>query len=612
MLSTSQQAPMGNRSTLVTIGKNGELRHLFWPSHNYPQHVRGSLPGILAGRSGNQSFSWMTDDPWIRKQRFLPDSTILETSFARPDGIQVKATDLVLPNKDALVRIFEVANTGNEPSTVSFLYYNDFDIAETPLGDACYYDEKTDSIVSYKRHYWFAYGADKSSSQHQCGVHEEGSDAFVDAKDGQLGGNSLALHAGVKGVNSCLKWDLGDLNSGVREQLVLLMSFGHNKQQALEILEDSRQSSLAEMVNDVNRYCQDWLRRNKAKIVHVLWRELLRRSLLTLQTLVSPDLGGIVAAPTLEPDYRYVWSRDATYVAYALDRCGYTQDAAAFYQWCKEVQQPDGGWAQRYHIEKSPGPSWGEQEDQCATILWGIGQHHSLNKDEEFLADMWPTVKKGVEHLLGKRDSETGLVGPSFDLWEEKQALHTYTNAAAAAALRESARIASTLGYEILSNFWLNEHKNLQSGIIRHLWDAQSGRFLKSIKPHDSSIDTAILGLAYPFRVLEPDDPHIVGSSRQIEGAFTYASEGIGRYPGDTYLGGNPWFITTLWLALYRCQQGHYEKAKTLIEWCVRHVDELQLFSEQVHKDNGEPISASPLAWSHAMFILALLDYQDA
>src|SRR5437879_12364964 len=76
MFSTSQQAPMGNRSTLITIGKNGELRHLFWPSHNYAQHVRGSLPGILAGRNGSEPFTWLTDDPWIRKQRFLHASTM--------------------------------------------------------------------------------------------------------------------------------------------------------------------------------------------------------------------------------------------------------------------------------------------------------------------------------------------------------------------------------------------------------------------------------------------------------------------------------------------------------------------------------------------------------
>jgi GH15 family glucan-1,4-alpha-glucosidase len=280
----------------------------------------------------------LTDDPWTRKQRYLPDSTICETTFTNDrDGFEVKATDFVLPNNDALVRVFEVVNKNLASIDTSFLYYNDFDIAETPIGDACYYDQKSDTIVSYKRNYWFAFGGERRSSAHQCGVHEEGSDAFVDAKDGELWGNSLALYSGTRGVNSCLKWDLGTLNPGVKEQLVLLMCFAHNKQDALFLIDTARKSSLPEMVNDVNIYCQDWLR--KAQVVRVpeAWEDLLRRSLLTLRTLVSPDFGGIVAAPTLEPDYRYVWSRDGTYVAYALDRCGYHKDAEAFYRWCKDL-----------------------------------------------------------------------------------------------------------------------------------------------------------------------------------------------------------------------------------------------------------------------------------
>ncbi|TMI56062.1 hypothetical protein E6H18_08100, partial [Candidatus Bathyarchaeota archaeon] len=170
MLSTSQQAPMGNRSTLITIGKNGELRHLFWPTHNYPQHVRGSLPGIICGKGQNESFSWLTDDPWTRRQRYLPDSTILETTFTdNRNGFEVRATDFVLPSKDALVRVFEIASKNLAPIDTSFLYYNDFDIAETPVGDACYYDQRSDTIVSYKRNYWFAFGGQRRSSAHQCG-----------------------------------------------------------------------------------------------------------------------------------------------------------------------------------------------------------------------------------------------------------------------------------------------------------------------------------------------------------------------------------------------------------------------------------------------------------
>src|SRR5256885_7113124 len=116
MLSTSQQAPMGNRSTLITIGKNGELRHLFWPTHNYPQHVRGSLPGIICGNGQNESFSWLTDDPWTRRQRYLPDSTIHETTFTdNRNGFEVRATDFVLPSKDALVRVFEIASKNLAP-----------------------------------------------------------------------------------------------------------------------------------------------------------------------------------------------------------------------------------------------------------------------------------------------------------------------------------------------------------------------------------------------------------------------------------------------------------------------------------------------------------------
>src|SRR5881396_3680011 len=339
MLSTSQQAPMGNRSTLVTVGKNGELRHLFWPSHNYPQHIHGSLPGILFKVDGKESFTWLTDNPWIRKQRYLPDSTILETVFAHPQGIQVKATDFVLPDRDALARVYEVTNANAGSLDASLLYYNDFDIAETPVGDACYYDDKMDVNLS---------------------------------------GNPLALHSGMMGVNSCLKWDLGSLLQGAKEQLTLLMCFANNRQNAFKIIETTRQDSLAAMVNNVNRYCQDWLRRGRITGVPEQWNDLLRRSLLTIRTLVSQDLGGIVAVDVVNPDYRYVWSRDGTYVAYALDRCGYAEDAEGFYRWCKEVQEPDGGWYQRYHVEKSPGPSWGEQEDQCATILWGMAQHYQL------------------------------------------------------------------------------------------------------------------------------------------------------------------------------------------------------------------------------------------
>lgn len=93
-----------------------------------------------------------------------------------------------------------------------------------------------------------------------------------------------------------------------------------------------------------------------------------------------------------------------------------------------------------------------------------------------------------------------------------------------------------------------------------------------------------------------------------IENSFNYEVGGIGRYSGDTYYGGNPWILSTLWLALYYEKLKDIERMEELIAWVIEHATELGLLSEQVNKSNGSPISAVPLAWSHAFLILAVLD----
>src|SRR5438093_13548455 len=101
------------------------------------------------------------------------------------------------------------------------------------------------------------------------------------------------------------------------------MCFANNRQNAFKIIETTRQDSLAAMVNNVNRYCQDWLRRGRITGVPEQWNDLLRRSLLTIRTLVSQDLGGIVAAPTLDPDYQFGWLIVGHDVALPVNRCRY-------------------------------------------------------------------------------------------------------------------------------------------------------------------------------------------------------------------------------------------------------------------------------------------------
>ena len=197
-------------------------------------------------------------------------------------------------------------------------------------------------------------------------------------------------------------------------------------------------------------------------------------------------------------------------------------------------------------------------------------------------------------------------------LWEEKFGGHTYSNAAVYAGLKSSVTLAKVMGKDDLAITWDKNAVNLRESLLSLSWDARLNRFIKTAVPRDENIDISLLSLSYPFDVLPADDERIKKTAAAIESAFKFKSGGLGRYAFDLYYGGNPWILATLWLALYYEKVGALGKAEQLISWALDHSTELGLLSEQVDKENGAPMSAIPLAWSHAFFILSVLDLSEA
>jgi len=603
-----EQGVIGNSQMLATIGKNGELRNLFWPTIDYPQHILGSLPGIFYSYKNVGKFGWLTDYPWKSEQKYVENTNIMLTTFKNFEAeLSVTTTDFVLPDDNVLVRHFLFRNASANNVFLRFFYYNDLALSETDIDDTAYYLQKQDAIIHYKRNYYFVYGGSRRTSGHQCGVHGEGSDSFNDVYDSKLSSDSLVLYDGTKAVNSCLSWDIGTLPSDQEKDLTIFIAMGLSEEDVLKLLDKNQGIEFDVLLKKTGNYWKSWLNGFKRDFGDKKVNRIMKRSLLLLKLLSDKNHGGIVAAPCMEPEYRFCWPRDATYVAYAFDCCGFYSESKKFYEWCKRAQEQEGGLYQRYYIEaKIRGPCWSSQIDEIATVIWGIDKHFELTGDKDFIKSMWLTIKKAAEFMCEEINPKTNLI-KSVGLWEEKFGSHTYSNSAVYSALKISAKIAKLFDELNLYEKWDAFAEKIKSALLQLIWVSSKDRFIKTFDPKDETLDVSLLGLTFPFEVIPAKDNRMKKTVLVLEDSLSYEVSGIGRYSEDRYYGGNPWILATLWLALYYEKLKDVNKMEKLIKWVIAHATDIDLLAEQINRSNGLPISAIPLAWSHAFFILAIL-----
>lgn len=97
---------------------------------------------------------------------------------------------------------------------------------------------------------------------------------------------------------------------------------------------------------------------------------------------------------------------------------------------------------------------------------------------------------------------------------------------------------------------------------------------------------------------------------------------GIARYTNDFYyrvgndtehVPGNPWFICTMWLAEYDIMRANnlteLNNALPILEWVVDRALASGVLAEQIDPYTNEPLSVSPLTWSHAGFVTTMIRY---
>jgi len=347
---------------------------------------------------------------------------------------------------------------------------------------------------------------------------------------------------------------------------------------------------------------------------------LARRSVDVL-TAGQASSGAFVACPTF-PKYGYAWLRDGAFCAYALDVVGEHDAAAAFHRWTASTIEAHRRLVGRAVEKCMHGePVAPEQTPPARYTLKGDRERDGDEPWPNFQIDGYGMWLWALEHHLGGSGADTELAPTvtlvaeylahcwrlkCFGCWEEfDDGEHATTLAAVAAGLRAAAHLLDDSSFS-----------DAAMRVTARLLEAHTtdGRFRRG--PDDDRVDGGLAWLAVPFGVVPPDDPRVVETIRQIYLDLVGPGGGVYRYRGDTYYGGGQWLLLTSSLAWHERVRGNKTTARELQEWVRAQALPNGDLAEQVttHAQDAAMIEpwvrrwgsvATPLLWSHAMYLLA-------
>lgn len=643
---------VSNGSLLINFDCNYQLRDLYWPHVGQENHTAGHpfRFGVwVAGR-----FRWLDDALWQRSLKYLNHTLVTEVGLTHPDlPLSLECHDLVDFHEDLYLRSVTVHNCSDEPQQVRLFFGQDFHISGNHIGDSAYYEPERHAVFHYKGKRWFLINcATVHEDQWTLGVQQwavgakeqpgkEGT--WRDAEDGVLSGNPVAQGS----IDSCVAMHLELPAQGTASGWYWI-AVAEDFTEVTRINRAVREKGPKIFQERTEAYWRLWCTKDGecCQALSETIEDLYQRSLLILRAHID-DTGAVIAATDFDiaraysDTYAYMWPRDGALAVEALVLAGYSEASRKFFTFCHDVITPEGYLLHKYNPDGSLASSWHGwdlegrkvlpiQEDETALVLWALWRHFQRFRDVEFIKPLYRgLIIRAANWLLSYRDPTTGLPEPSWNLWEEQRGLSAWTLGAVWGGLSAAASFAEAFGEVTLAQTYREGAASLKEAVLKYLWSEENARFTPQLLSTPAGLvrqeraESSIIGLWY-FGMLAPDDPRIVSTMRYCRERLWVKTPigGIARYEDDYYqqvssdignVPGNPWFICTLWLAQWYIATAHtqadLQPASDLLSWVASHTLPSGVLAEQVHPYTGEPLSVSPLTWSHAAVVSTVQAY---
>jgi GH15 family glucan-1,4-alpha-glucosidase len=392
-----------------------------------------------------------------------------------------------------------------------------------------------------------------------------------------------------------------------------------------------------QLVNGATRYWHRWMDRC---FYHGQWRDEVRRSLLTLESLTFAPTGGIVAAPTTSLpevlggsrnwDYRYCWMRDATLTLEALIAAGFRDEAERWRDWLlrtaagspEEMQTMYGVRGERRLTELEL--DWLPGYGGARPVRTGNAAHRQLQLD--VYGEIADVLWQGVRADLDVSDESLSLLElllesleqrwrePDEGIWEVrgKRRHFTHSKVMCWVAFDRAVSIGEQLGLDWPLDRWRALRDEIHDEVCDRAYNAHVGAFTQTYD--DTALDAAVLMIPL-VGFLPPDDPRVASTidaiGRPLEAGGLSSDgfvmryeptnqevDGIGEREG-VFLPCSFWMVEALALA------GRTEPARALFERLLEVANDLGLYAEEYDPQAPRMVGNFPQAFTHLSLVAA-------
>jgi len=626
--------PIGNNRLMLSFDKDYRIVDLYYAHDQAENHAVGHP--FRFGLAVDGGFKWITHDI-ITNMDYLDDTMVTDVKLSI-NPLEIVNNDFVDIYDDVYSKKITITNKGNASLEIKLFFHQDFYIYGNDIGDTAFYEPHLNSIIHYKNKRLFLvstldqYG--NSIDQYAVGI--KGFDGYEgtwkDAEDGKLSFNAVAIGS----VDSVIGHTMFLLPEETKVMYYFIIA-----QEDLNSLQATRRKLSFNFLNDMYKRTKNyWTVWNEKRNIQATqdMLSLFRKSQFIIKIHMN-NKGAIMASSDSDilkkskDGYYYVWPRDAALATYALTKTYHFSAARKFFEFALSTVTDSGFFHHKYLPDGNMASSWipriigGKpiipiQEDETALVIWSLWQYYLKSLDVEYFFPLYDKLIKKAADFMASFVNEDGLPKESYDLWEERFGIHTYTVSTVYAALVAASNFAKVFKEDDVSERYLSVANKMASAYETHFYYPEKGYYARAIingKP-DFTVDSQNMAL-FLFGMKDPVDPKVKANMDVIMNRLWVKNTGgLARYEGDMYqrikddreIPGNPWIITTLWASRYYIATGDCEKALSLIKWVLDHSQRSGVLSEQINPYDGGPISVSPLVWSHAEYIISLDELSEA